>query len=654
MEGGEELRKEKAQSSVTQTSEIQPEINTEVNKKYAGRLKNYFIQWRNLFNNCYVLKLINGYKIEFLRRPRQNYRPKMNLSLQERIQIGQCLKKLIDIGAISKSKYRNCGFYSTYFLTPKKDGSLRFILNLQKLNEFIKVYHFKMDSYKTVLNLMYRNCYFVTIDLKDAYYLLPIHPNDRKYLMFEFEKQSYTFNCLPFGLATAPRVFTKLMKPILSFLRNQNILIVAYLDDLIIIGQTADMCLKSLEIVKNTLIELGFLINWEKSNMSPSTVCQYLGFIFDSTNMTLSLPTNKRQVLLGETIKMSNRSVCKIRDFAKFLGKLIAACPALDYSWTYTKRFEAIKSFSLKLAHKNYNALMNIPTTLHKDFLWWIKNLMTGFRKIWEEDFTLEIFSDASLTGWGGMCGNETVRGFWSENDRLQNIHYLELKAAYYALKTFGKGFKNCRFLLRMDNTTGISFINRMGGTRQNLLNEITRTIWKWCEHRRIIIFASYINTKDNYVADTESRALSIETEYQLANNYFEIIVEKFGKPTIDLFASKVNSKCSRYISWHKDPDSIAVDAFTVSWREEFFYAFPPFSIISKVLNKVRHDKARGILVVPLWKSQPWFPVFNELLTTKPLIFDPNEFMVLSPFRTSHPLWKDLSLVVGSISGNRS
>lgn len=99
-------------------------------------------------------------------------------------------------------------------------------------------------------------------------------------------------------------------------------------------------------------------------------------------------------------------------------------------------------------------------------------------------------------------------------------------------------------------------------------------------------LVASYISSKDNWRADAESRRLPKETEWSLSDWAFAHIVEVFGAPQIDLFASISNHKCSRYISLFPDPESEAVDAFTVDWGDMNFYAFPPTSLILRVIQK--------------------------------------------------------------------
>lgn len=73
-----------------------------------------------------------------------------------------------------------------------------------------------------------------------------------------------------------------------------------------------------------------------------------------------------------------------------------------------------------------------------------------------------------------------------------------------------------------------------------------------------------------------------------------------------------MNAKCDRYVSWHPDPRAVATDAFSFSWSDCFYYAFPPFSLIPRVLPKVRQDQA---CIAPVWTTQVWFPTVVSLST---------------------------------------
>lgn len=530
---------------------------------------------------------------------------------------------------------------------------MRFILNLKKLNQFISAPHFKLEDSRSVLKLITNKCYFAKLDIKDAYFLVPVSKNYRKFLRFEFDNQIYEFNCLPFGLNIAPYVYTKLLKPVLKQLRINNVFCVSYLDDLLIIGKSYPECYKSLSNSVELLTSLGFIINKEKSNLIPAQKIEFLGFCFNSLNMSISLPLHKKQSIVEMLKHFQKLSSCKIREFSKILGKLVAASPAVKYGWLHTKQLEKQKFVALKNNNNNYDKTMLIDPCIKQEISWWIKSIGGSNRDIKTKPYSVEIFSDASRTGWGGFCGGSGTHGFWSKEERRYHINVLELLAAYYALKTFARNLTNSNILLRIDNVTAISCINKMGSVQFKNLHDISKKIWGWCEKRQNIVFASYVSSSQNIEADFQSRTKSTATEYELSQKAFDLIINKLGKPDIDLFASNLNKKCKQYVSWKPDPNSIAVDAFTLSWRNIYFYAFPPFAIITTVLEKIVEDQATGIVVVPLWPSQPWYPLF-ESLTCEKIILKPGKHLLLNPFREPHPLRKSLILVAARLSGKHS
>lgn len=558
---------------------------------------------------------------------------------------------MLDINAISHCSHLPDEFISSVFLVPKPNGDKRFILNLKCLNKFIETKHFKMEDYRTASKLISHHCYMGLIDLKDAYFLVPVHKQQRKYLRFEYNGHLYEFNCLPFGLCTAPFVFTKLLKPIMEFLRKTHHLIsVVYLDDIFCIDRTFDECKNNLTITKTLFESLGFLINFEKSCLVPKTQCKFLGFVFDSEKLFLKLPDDKKSKIRQRINIAIKTKKCKLREFAQFIGLIVSACPAVQYSWLYTKYFEQFKYLCL-LDNYNYEQVIEIPEKLKIDMIWWLKNIEDGHSPISFNEFDLEVFSDASSTGWGAYCNKNKCFGHWKDNEKTLHINELELKAAFLALKCFAKNLYRSHILLRIDNVTAISCINRMGSVQYEHLNIISRAIWQWCEVRKITIFASYINTKDNIEADKLSRKKFQDTEWELNNIAYEKITHCFGLPEIDLFASRCNAKCPMYVTWKKDPEAVSVDAFTISWKNKFFYAFPPFALIAKVLQKIVREKADGIIVVPYWPTQPWFPLLHKLINSKILYFGPDINILISPFRINHNLHRTLKLVAVKLSG---
>lgn len=606
----------------------------------------------SLTSDPLILSWVKGYKIPFQSKVIQKVVPtEYNWSNQERKEIRNSISSLLNKGVIRSCEQTEGQFISKIFLVPKQSGGFRLVLNLKQLNKFVHTEHFKLEDHKTVIRLLKKGCFMASVDLTDAYYLISVREADRKYLRFIFEGILFEFLVLPFGLSSAPYVFTKILKPLISILRNEGFKSVIYLDDLLLLADSYFECNRNVSRTIELLEFLGFLINKQKSQLVPVNEIQYLGFVYNSIDMTVALPDSKILKLSSQIDKFINLQNCTIRVFAQFIGLLVSACPAIPYGWLYTKLFEREKFLALIKNHNNYDAVMSIPKSLKDEFRWWQCNVASVKNPIRDTVFSLEIFSDASRSGWGIFCDGRKSHGFWSVDDLVHDINFLELKAAFFGLKCFAKGYRNCQILLRIDNTTAIAYINRMGSVQFVELSKVAREIWRWCEQRNIWIVASYIPSKENVEADFESRRLKTETEYELSSAGFNKIVNTLGCPDIDLFASRANNKCRRYVSWLPDPDAFTIDAFTVSWKPFFFYAFPPFAILLKVLQKIRSEKARGIVVVPLWPAQPWYPEFIALLCSDLVILEPQDNLLFSFDRQPHPLRRNLTLAAGICSG---
>ena len=470
-----------------------------------------------------------------------------------------------------------------------------------------------------------------------------------------FLKVKFT-NSLAFGLNVAPYVFTKILKPAMSYSRLRGYRSVIYLDDILCIGDSEMSCRDNVNATVKLLKSLRFLLQKRKCDLVPSVKKEYLGLLYDSSQMAITLPDSKKEKVFETVTKFSQLSQCKIKQFASFVGLIESCCRASQYGRIHTKDFEREKFLALLINDNNYDANMSIKKSLQPSFDWWKANIWTLSKPIGTESYDHVLFTDSSLTGWGAFCENKRTNGFWSAYERKLHINYLELKAAFLALKCFAKNWSNCKLLLRIDNTTALAYVNKMGGIQYPGLNKIAREIWEFCETKKIWLFASYIKSKDNVEADRGSRVKNIDTEWELADHAFQAAVDQFGMPKIDLFASRINKKCPKYFSWKNDPEVLAIDAFTCDWGNlGKFWAFPPFALITKTIRKIITDQATGILVVPNWPNQPWFPLFNAYLVSKPIVFKPSSNLLLSPCRSiQNHLARNLSLVVGVLSGAQS
>jgi hypothetical protein len=167
---------------------------------------------------------------------------------------------LFEKGATEEIPKSLVNFISVVFCVPKNDGGDRPILNLKKVNQHIAYNHFKMENLSFAKHLIQKGDYFVKVDLKDAYLTVPLHPDCFSFLQFEWEGKFYQYLTLAFGLAPAPWAFTKMLKPIVAFLRERGVRLVIYFDNILITNASKEKLLKDFELVRSILESLVLLL----------------------------------------------------------------------------------------------------------------------------------------------------------------------------------------------------------------------------------------------------------------------------------------------------------------------------------------------------------------------------------------------------------
>ena len=276
---------------------------------------------------------------------------------------------------------------------------------------------------------------------------------------------------------------------------------------------------------------------------------------------------------------------------------MVSMFPGVEYAQLFYRSLEIDKIKALKASRGDYNSIMILSDTSVIDLKWWINNVESSFKWI-------------------------------SHGDPLLSLY--------------------------IDNTTAVSYINAMGGTHSLECNKIAREIWTWCIQRNIWVTAISLPGKENVDADRESRTFNDNTEWSLEENIFQSIVKTYGMPSFDLFASRINRKVSRYVSWRPDPEAQFVDAFSCCWSQEHFYAFPPFSLILRCLKKIEMEEGEGIIIVPVWPTQPWYPKLMSLFVDMPRLLPVTRGTLYLPSKPSqpHPMEGKLKLIACKLSGN--
>ena len=313
-------------------------------------------------------------------------------------------------------------------------------------------------------------------------------------------------------------------------------------------------------------------------------------------------------------------------------GLLVSAFPAVNYLNLYYRSIELCKSRALSENLDFDQALILSPQA--KSDLHWIINNLAEFNGCFFGERPIDIYieCDASLAGWGASCGGQSANSQWSILEAHNHINYLELLAALYALQAFVPNLRDVHVRLKLDNSTAVAYVNKMGGIKSPSLNSLSRTLWEWCIKRNIIISAQHIPRKENLVADTLSREFSSNLEWSVDIDIFNQITNMTFVPDIDLFASRLNAKTDCFVSWHPEPGAMAVDAFSISWANLKCYAFPPFSLLTQVLAKIRNDKALVLLIAPVWTTQNWYPLLLQLAVEQPILLPRKDNLLTQSF----------------------
>ena len=438
---------------LVRTSDQSPE-------KIAGRLSKFSGAWSEIGADPWVMRIVQwGYKIPFVTLPPLRFQgqettyPKGSLKWSS---LNQSVQELRNKGAIEPAPL-SPGFYSRLFLVRKATGEWRPIIDLSSLNVFVHCPSFTMETPRSILRALHQGQWLTSLDLKDAYFHIGIHPADRRYLRFCHNGTSWQFTVLPFGLSTSPRVFTKILKPVLAYAHLHRVKLHMYLDDWLLNPGTRQEAHEQTSWLRSLCQKLGLVINLEKSDLIPSQVSTYLGIELD-TSVGLARPSLKRltnwlSVAEGFTAQQSPPAV----QWLQVLGHLVSLEKLVPYSririrpiqWQLRLQWNQSKERSSKLIPLDLQSRLAI--------LWWTnrENLRRGV-PVGTIDVECYLYTDSSTQGWGAHLQDLTASGIWSQDQAQLHINVLELQAIWLGLRAFSQRVENTRVALMSDNTSGL------------------------------------------------------------------------------------------------------------------------------------------------------------------------------------------------------
>ena len=585
-----------------------------------------------------------GYRLPFLSAPPLSGAPLPMPSYSPTSIKGAALEEvtlaLVAKGAVELAPLPSPGFYSRLFVVWKTSWSWRPVIDLSHLNRFVDASHFQMETIQSVLLSVRQGDWMASIDLKEAYLQVPIHPSSRHLLRFVFRGKVYQFKALCFGLSTAPQVFTRVMAPVSAILHSMGIRMRRYLDDWLVQSSSRDSLVRDLRTVLGLCHELGIVVNPQKSNLVPSQIVQYLGVVIDSISFRAS-PSQDR-------ISRLRSAADAFRSSASPPASLWLSLLGVLSSLAHLVPGGRLRMRSLQLClHRSWDRLdlqAPVPVSLVclQDLQWWLHlpRLSSGVC-LSQVSPDLHFWSDASDVGWGAHLERQVASGLWDSGQAALSINARELLAVHLGLRQFQSSLRGMTVAVFCDNTTAVAYLRKEGGTRSPLLNSLAQEILRWTESLSIRLAPQFLPGSQNVLADALSRPHQLpHSEWSLHRDVFQSL-RRLWPVQIDLFATSDNHRCSIYFSPLHDPKSAGTDAFLQSWDGLQAYAFPPVSLIPRVLAKLRASSGTELtLVAPHWAQRPWFADLL-LLSLAPPVALPSRRDLLRLPRSRH-LYPDL------------
>ena len=423
---------------------------------------------------------------------------------------------------------------------------------------------------------------------------------------------------MPFGLNVAPKVFTKLMKPLIAWLRGQGVRMIIFLDDILVLAPTIETMNQHARTTVSLLESLGFLINYKKSTLVLTQRILFLGMLIDSTTMEFVLPTEKSENIQRECRNVLKTQQPPIRQISRVLGLLEFTRPAIWSARLYYRHIQLLQIESLRRTC-DFDTQVNLSKEAKIRLNLVDKQSTITERKSYSP-------SDTRFDNLLGCIQNrmESILGDSSnrrpmEHSRVPGSYkHPGAQVAFFALKSFMKDQSNKVICLKIDNSTAVEYLNNKGGTHSHQLLHLTLEIWKWCETKHLYLLAQHVPGKNNVIADEESRKMKNHNDWRIDSTVIQPLIKECQ---IDLFASRLTRQLNKYVSWRPDPGTIYVDAFTMNWTNLIAYAFPPFNLIPLISKK---EMATLILIAPLWSAQSWWPLLIDLVIDYPVYLGNN------------------------------
>ena len=601
---------------------LEPQLFNDTNVKGSlNRNKNWWI--KNAGDQWIVETVLNGYTLPFVTKPDSVHLKNNKSAIDNMDFVKEAVSELLASGRIIEATEK------PYVINPltvaiNDSGKRRLVLDLRHINIHLWKNKSTYEGTETLLNYLEQDCFLTSLDMKSGYHHIDINKEQWTYLGFSFEENNiqkhFTFTVLPFGLSTAGYVFTRTMNCIIRQARMHGIKVIAYLDDVICVANSQEDSERCTHNVINTFKDAGFIVNKEKSSLNPCQKLQWLGFVFDTIDCKISIPTEKLIRIRRHLSRHLSMTRLSTRQLASVVGKITSLRLALgNIVFLKTKFCQKV------IAEQRYwEQKLRLTNECKQEIQFWIKNVCimntVGFQKC--VSFDRIVYSDASAVGCGGYIvtlNNSEMFVPWAENEKSKSSTWRELKAVSLMCKAYKGEFANKRIKWYTDNANVVKIANH--GSMVMDLQRLAIEVYNVTVDYNFELVLEWIPREQNMLADKLSKDIDVD-DWSVSNHIFEFARKRWGNFSCDMFANHLNCKTNKFYSKHWCPDSTGVDAFAFSWNGEFSWIVPPVTLLTKVIRKIKEDKASGVLIFPNWKKAAFWPLLFKGNGTDSMIKD--------------------------------
>lgn len=408
---------------------------------------------------------------------------------------------------------------SRFGVIPKRHqpGKWRLILDLSHppgysvndgiAKELATLQYASVDDAARIISHLGKDAKLAKIDIAHAYRNIPVHPRDWHLLGMEWEGRTYIDKALPFGLRSAPKIFSA-VSDTFEWILSQNGVSAClhYLDDFLTMGERqSDECKQNLEAILSWCRTLGIPVADHKVE-GPTSELVFLGIEFSTSDMIMRLPDEKLQRLKHTIGDWLNRKAAKKREILSIIGELVHAAKVVSAGRIFIRRM-------INTAHsrQNLDHWIRLNNEFHSDLYWWhmflerwngVSMLSTHVTR--SPDST--VFTDASgAWGCGATDGKHWFQCPWDEDWHHVNITVKELVPIILALGVWGKMWHNQTVLFRSDNQAVVDII-RAKTSKESMVMHLLRCMHFLCAAQDIRVAATHIAGVDNGPADALSR----------------------------------------------------------------------------------------------------------------------------------------------------